>query len=161
MNPRRLFALAAAFCAGLLGFAWFAQFVLGYEPCPLCIFQRVAVLAVGLVCLVAAVHAPGNNGRRVYGVLTTALALVGAGIAGRHVWLQNLPPDAVPDCGPGLDYLLDVFPLWDAVRKAFEGSGECANVDWALLGVSMPGWVLLCFAVLAVFGVWNGFRRVA
>lgn len=161
MSPRFLFALAAVFCAGLLGYAYFAQFVQGYEPCPLCIFQRVAVLAVGLVCLVAAVHAPGRTGRCVYGVLTAVFALVGAGVAGRHLWLQNLPPDAVPDCGPGLDYLLDVFPLWDAVRMAFEGSGECANVDWSLLGLSMPGWVLLCFAALAVFGVWNGFRRVA
>ncbi len=116
---------------------------------------------VGLVCLVAAIHAPGRTGRRVYGVLTAVFALVGAGIAGRHLWLQNLPPDAVPDCGPGLDYLLDVFPMWEAVRMAFEGSGECANVDWALLGLSMPGWVLLCFAGLALFGVWNGFRRTS
>ncbi len=159
-HPRSSFALAAAFCAGLLGYAWFAQFVQGYEPCPLCIFQRIGVILVGLLCLAAALHGPGAVGRRIYGAAASLAALGGAVVAGRHVWLQNLPEDARPACGPGLDYLLDVFPLWDAIRMAFEGSGECANVDWMLFGLSMPGWVLICFIGLAVFTGWNGFRRI-
>lgn len=156
-----LFALATAFSAALLGYAYFAQFVQGYEPCPLCIFQRVVLIAVGLVLLAAALHGPGRIGRAVYGSLAAVASLAGAGIAARHVWLQNLPPDRIPDCGPGLEYLFDVFPVWDALRMAFSGSGECAEVDWMLLGLSMPGWVLVCFGALAVFGAWNGFRTWA
>lgn len=159
-RPRPSSAVAAAFCAGLLGYAYFAQFVQGYEPCPLCIFQRVGVILVGLFCLAAAIHGPGVVGRRTYGGLAASAAIGGAVVAGRHVWLQSLPEDARPACGPGLDYLLDVFPVWEAVRMAFAGSGECANVDWMLFGLSMPGWVLICFIGLAAFTGWNGFRRV-
>ncbi|MCA1799250.1 MAG: disulfide bond formation protein B [Xanthomonadaceae bacterium] len=157
--PRTLFGIAAAFCAALLAYAYYTQYGLGYEPCPLCILQRIAVFATGLVFLLAAVHAPQATGRRVYGVLGFLFAGAGAVIAARHVWLQNLPPDQVPDCGPGLEYMFDVFPAWDALRMVFAGSGECADIDWALLGLSMPGWVLICVVSLSVFSIWNGFRK--
>jgi disulfide bond formation protein DsbB len=151
--PRRLFNLAGfLFCAGLLGYAYHVQFNLGLEPCPLCILQRVAFIATGLFMLVAALHNAGRVMSRVYAVLIALAALAGAAIAGRHVWLQHLPPDQVPECGPGLDYMLDVFPLSQTLRMVFTGSGECAEVAWRFLGLSMPAWTLLCFIGLAVGG---------
>lgn len=159
MTSRKLFALAAVACAGLLGYAYFSQYVLGYEPCPLCIFQRIGVFLVGLVALIAAIHGPGRVGRRVYGVVAALFAAAGAVVAGRHLWLQSLPPDEVPDCGPGLDYMFEVFPLLDAFKLVFEGSGECAEIDWALLGLSMPGWVFIAFVGLGVYSLWVGFRK--
>ena len=159
MTPRPLFAFAALLCAALLGYAYYAQYALGYEPCPLCIFQRVGVFLVGLVALVATLHGPRRTGRRVYGALGALFATAGAVVAGRHLWLQNLPPEAVPDCGPGLEYMFDVFPMLDALKLVFKGSGECANVDWALLGLSMPGWVLIAFVGLALYLLWAGFRK--
>ena len=157
MKPRLTFLLISAACAALLGYAYYSQFALGYEPCPLCIFQRIGVFLVGVVALVAAIHGRGRIGRRVYGTLAALFAFAGAGVAGRHLWLQNLPEDQVPQCGPGLDYMFEVFPLLDAVKMVFEGSGECAEVDWTLLGLSMPGWVLIAFVGLAVAALWAGY----
>ena len=159
MRFRLLFAVAAAGCAALLGYAYYSQYVLGFEPCPLCIFQRIGVFLVGLVALVGAIHGPRRTGRHVYGVLGAVFATAGAVVAGRHLWLQNLPPEEVPDCGPGVDYMFEVFPFLDAVRMVFKGSGECAEVDWTLLGLSMPGWVLIAFAALGVYLLWAGFRK--
>ncbi|MDX1442773.1 MAG: disulfide bond formation protein B [Gammaproteobacteria bacterium] len=145
-------------CVALLAYAYFAQFVLGYEPCPLCIFQRIGVMAVGLVFLVATLHAPNSPaGRRVYGGLAVLAAIGGGSVSTRHIYLQNLPADQVPACGPGLDYMLDVFPLSDALRMVFTGSGECAEVDWTFLGFSMPVWTLVTFITL---GAWAAFTLV-
>lgn len=156
---RRLFHLIAFLCcAGLLGYAYYAQFVQGYEPCPLCIFQRVALIGLGLVFLLGAIFAPRGPGRWLTGLLFLVTGGAGIAVAGRHLWLQHLPADRVPACGPGLDYMLDVFPLADVVRMAFTGSGECANIDWSFLGLSMPAWVLLWFVLLTGAGVWNTFR---
>ncbi|MDS4029206.1 MAG: disulfide bond formation protein B [Candidatus Contendobacter sp.] len=152
-----LFFLA---CAGGLGFAYYAQFYLGLEPCPLCIFQRLALFALGIVFLLATVHNPNDWGARVYGVLIGLVAATGAGIAGRHVWLQHLPPEQAPRCGPGLDYLLETLPLSETVREVLTGSGECAKVDWTLLGLSIPEWTLPLFLGLGVLGVFaNWWRR--
>lgn len=159
LSPRRTTNLATfAICAGLLAYAYYTQFYLGLEPCPLCIFQRIAMIVLGAVFLVAAAHHPALWGARVYSVFIACAAITGAAIAGRHVWLQNLPPDQVPECGPGLGYMLQAFPLSDALRMVFTGSGECAQVDWAFLGLSMPAWVLIWFVLLGVTGVWINWK---
>ncbi|WP_147652163.1 disulfide bond formation protein B [Vulcaniibacterium gelatinicum] len=147
-------------CAALIGFALYTQLHGGLEPCPLCIFQRVAFAALGLVFLLGGLHAPqGAGGRRAWGVVALLPALVGLGIAGRHVWLQHLPPDRVPACGPGLDYMLEAMPLTGVIRKVLTGSGECANVDWSFLGLSMPAWSLVWFVLLAGWAAFAAFRR--
>ncbi|HXH01262.1 MAG TPA: disulfide bond formation protein B [Xanthomonadaceae bacterium] len=147
-------------CAALLGFALYSQLHGGLEPCPLCIFQRVGFAALGLVFLLGGLHAPRSAAvRRLYGVLALLAAAAGAAIAGRHVWLQSLPKDQVPACGPALDYMLDSMPIAGVVRKVLTGSGECANVDWSLLGLSMPAWSLIWFILLAgwaVHAAWRG-----
>ncbi len=148
-------------CAGLMGFALFAQHVLLLDPCPLCILQRVAVIGIGALFLIAALHDPSGWGRRIYAALLAVVAAAGAGIAGWHFRLQNLPGDEVPACGPGLDYMLDNFPLGDALGMIFRGSGECADIAWALLGLSMPGWVFIAISGLGVAGLWNNLRKLA
>jgi len=146
-------------CAGLMGFALFAQHVLLLDPCPLCVFQRVAVIGIGTVALLAALHNPAGWGRRVYALLIGLFAAGGVGVAGWHVHLQNLPPSEVPACGPGLNYMLDNFPLGDALQMVFKGSGECAEVAWSFLGLSMPAWVLISATCLGIGGVWNNLRK--
>lgn len=149
-NRRLCNGLLALACAGFMAYALFSQYVLGLEPCPLCVFQRLAMIATGLVFLLAFAHGPGQFGARVYALLVLLVAGAGASVSARHVWLQNLPPDEVPACGPGLDYMLDVFPLADALRMVFTGSGECADIVWQFLGLSMPAWVLISFASLII-----------
>lgn len=159
LSQRMLFVYGAVLCALLTGVAFYFQYAMGLEPCPLCIFQRAFVLALGAVMLVAAVHDPRRPGARVYGGLITLLAAAGAAVAGRHVWLQSLPADQVPLCGPGLGYLLEKYPLGRALELILKGSGECAEVQWTFLGLSIPGWTLVVFCVLLLYGIALVFRR--
>jgi protein dithiol:quinone oxidoreductase len=151
-----------AACAGLIGFALFSQTYWDLLPCPLCIFQRIAFAALGLVCLIAGLHAPkGALGRRVYGVLALTAGGTGIGIAGRHVWLTTLPPDKVPACGPPLQFMVDNNPFGDMVKMVLTGSGECAKVDWHWLGLSMPAWSLVWFVALTLYALYAAFKRRA
>lgn len=147
-----------AACAAMMAYALYAEHRLGLAPCPLCIFQRVAVIALGVAFLAGVVVVAKRWGRIVHAGLIGLIAAIGAGIAGRHVWLQNLPADQVPSCGPGLDYIIDSFPLSEALRLVFTGSGECATADWHFLGLSMPAWVLVCVLLLGALGIWNNLR---
>ena len=148
--PRSFYAAVALLCTGLLGFGYYLQFARGLEPCPLCILQRLCFIATGAIALAAALHGPRAVWRWIYSGALIVAAGTGAGIAAWQVWLQHLPPDQVPECGPGLDYMLDAFPLSDAVRMAFSGSGECAKVDWTFLTLSIAEWSLFWFAVIAI-----------
>lgn len=153
-TPRRGFALGFVICAGLLAFAYYLQYVDGQEPCPLCMVQRVAYYALGVVFLVAALHGPARSGVMCYGVTAFMVAALGAAVAARHVWLQHLPPDQVPACGPGLEYMLKKFPLGDVLQKILTGSGECAKSDWKLLSLSIAEWSLVWLVALGVFALW-------
>lgn len=153
MNPFRWsyrvgFFVGFLVCTGLLGFALYAEYELGMTPCPLCIFQRIAFLVMGLFFLLGALHAPRWQGRWVYTGLVLAGAAGGIVTATRHLWLQTLPPDQVPSCGPGLGYMLDAFPFAKMLKLVFTGSGECAKVE-PILGLPMPAWSLLWFVLLA------------
>jgi disulfide bond formation protein DsbB len=158
MNVRLANALGALACAGLMAYALYVQHGLGLEPCPLCILQRLAVIALGGIFLVAALHPAGAVGRRVYGILLALVALAGSGVAGRHVWLTTLPPERLPACGPGLDFMLESFPLQETLAMVLSGSGECANVDWRFLGLSIPAWVLISLVCLGAYGLVYNWR---
>ncbi len=161
LRQRPLFLAAFLICAALIATALIMQYALKLEPCPLCIFQRVFVIALGAIMLVAAIHDPGRAGRRVYGVLIVVFGVLGMIVAGRHVWLQNLPADQVPECGPGLEYMLNAFPLTEALSLVFRGSGECADVQWLFLGLTIPGWTLVIFTAFTIFGLLLIATRVA
>ncbi len=159
---RYRFVSGFLFLASVIGmaFALYLEHVQGFEPCPLCVFQRVGLIALGIVSLIAFIHNPASNiMKRVYALLGSVGILWSAGVAARHVWLQNLPPDQVPSCGPGLDYLVDALPLKSVLSQVLSGSGECAVVDWSFLGQSLPVWSFLFFAVLAVVSLWQLFRK--
>ena len=145
-------------CVGLMGYALYSQYVDGLQPCPLCVFQRIAVIALGVIFFAGAVVTVKSLQRWVVAPLALIAGLAGAGVAGRHAWLQHLPPDQVPACGPGLGHILNTFPLGEALSMVFEGSGECANVDWSFLGLSMPMWVFAWCVVLGFGGALINFR---
>ena len=158
MISKRLTNLAGfAVCVALLAYGYVLQFLDELEPCPLCVFQRVAFFGLGTLFLAAALHNPGVIGARIYGVFLGIAAVIGAAIAGRHVWLQSLPPDQVPECGPGLEYMLNTFPLLETLRTVLSGSGECADVSWSFLGMTIPAWALLWFVALGLVGVARNF----
>lgn len=138
---------------------WLQYGSLQLEPCPLCVFQRVAMITTGVVALIAFLHGPKGFMRRIYGGLTFLATLAGMIVAGRHVWLQHLPPEDVPACGPGLDYWMETFPLHEVMAKVFRGSGECATIDWTLFGFSLPELTLAAFVGLGALALWQTLRR--
>lgn len=158
-NRRLLNALGAVACAAMLGYAYFEQYVRHLEPCPLCMFQRVTIAALGVVFLVAAAHNPRRWGRYVYAVLIAVAALATVGVAARHLYVQSLPPGLVPSCGAPLDVLVHMFPITTVIAKVLRGGGECAVVNWTFLGLAMPAWVLICAAVLGAYGVMTNVLR--
>lgn len=149
-RPRIWFFLVAVSCAALLGYGLYVQHVDFLDPCPLCVFQRMVFMVIGAVALVAALHNPGAAGRWVYAGLVALAGISGMAIAGRHVWLQNLPLDEVPDCGMGLNYMLDTLPFTEVLKEVFSGSGECAEIGWTFLGLTMPGWTFVWYAGFTV-----------
>ena len=159
LSPRRAFLLAAALPAALLAFGYFLQYVQRLQPCPLCLIQRGFFYGVIAVCVVAALHGPGRKGTIAYATLAAIVAAGGAAVATRQVWLQHLPPDKVPACGPDLFFMLDNFPLSSVIQKVLvTGTGECAKVDWTFLGFSIAEWSLFWFTLLALLMVWLAAR---
>jgi disulfide bond formation protein DsbB len=161
MPGRRLLNSGGAVaCAAMLGYALYAEKVLHLDPCPLCMFQRVGVAGLGLAFLLAAIHDPvSRTGARAYAVLVVLAAAFPAYVAGRHVYIQSLPEGSVPACGATLDYMLEVFPLLEVVKKVLTGGGECAKIDWSFLGLSMPAWVLVMVIGLAGVGLFANLRQ--
>jgi disulfide bond formation protein DsbB len=159
MNRRLAFAAPAVICAALLGYGFYLQYAQGLEPCPLCMVQRGFFMSVMALFIIAALHGPGRVGTWIYAVLIVLLAAGGAAAASRQVWLQHLPADKVPQCGPDLFFMLENMPLSRTLQKLIQGSGECAAVDWTFLGLSIAGWSLVWFTVLAVYALWLAARR--
>lgn len=157
VTARTLWLAIAVACAGMLGFALYSQYVWYMYPCPLCMFQRVAVIALGVIALLAALHNPRRRGMQVYGVLAAVVGAIGVAIAGRHVYIQNLPADQVPTCGAGLDFMLETLPIFTVIRDVLTASGECATVSWRFLGLTMPAWVAVCLVVLTLAALLAGF----
>jgi disulfide bond formation protein DsbB len=160
LGNRRLINAAGAFaCLALLGYALYAQYALHLEPCPLCIFQRITIIALGVAFLLAALHHPRGWGAYVYMALIAATALATIGISGRHWYVQSQPPGSIPACGAPLNTLLEMFPVTEVIRKVLHAGGECAEINWTFLGLSMPVWVLICAAVLGIGGVLGNIPR--
>ena len=152
---RRIYLLGFLACAGLIAFALYLQHQLGEDPCALCIFQRGAVVALGSIFLIAGLHNPGARGNRAYASLALVATLAGGGIAARHVWLQHLPKDQVPECGPGLSYLMETQPWLRVFQNVLQGSGECAEVGWTFLRLSIPEWTMICFVLFAIMVIFQ------
>lgn len=138
-----------------MGFALlYLQRHLGLTPCPLCIFQRVGLMVMGGFALIAALFNPKSKIIKLFLWLGSLIGIGwSTGVAARHVWLQHLPADQVPSCGPGLDYWLDVLPMKQVLNEVLAGSGECASIDWTFLGLSIPEQSLILFTILVLVHV--------
>src|SRR5262249_54053005 len=151
-TPRIANSIGFLACCGLIGYALYAQYVLYLEPCPLCLFQRFAIIGLGAVFLLAAIHNPSKTGARLYSALIAVAAGSGIAIAIRHLWIQSLPEGSVPSCGASLGYLFDIMSFMDVIKKVFSGSGECHKVD-IFLGLSWPWWVIIAMVGLGSAGI--------
>ena len=161
LSRRSLNLLGFLACAGMMAYALYAEKFLHLEPCPLCMFQRVGVSALGVTFLLAALlHPRSAGGARIYAGLITLVAALPAVVAGRHLYVQSQPEGSIPSCGATLDYMMEVFPLLTVVKKVLTGGGECARIDWRFLGLSMPAWVLIGVIAL-VFLAWYAATRRA
>jgi disulfide bond formation protein DsbB len=159
-NRRLVNLLGFVACVLMLAFAVYVEKVMHIEPCPLCMFQRVGVAALGLVFLVAAIHHPAKlSDARIYSAAIFLVALFPGYVSARHVYIQSLPPGSVPSCGATLDFMLEVFPLMEVIGKVLTGGGECAKIDWQFLGLSMPVWVLISVLGLAAVGIYANARQ--
>lgn len=160
-SGRRGYFLGFVASFGLVGLALFLQQQYHLEPCPLCISQRIAFMALGLLFLIAALHNPGNIGRKVYGLVHVAAAVTGIGIAARHIWIQANPEKVMAECGAGFDYIMETFPLKKALDLIFKGTGECSAMDWTMFGLTIPQLSLIAFAILGLFAIVLAFSKKA
>jgi disulfide bond formation protein DsbB len=160
LSSRRLVnGSGAVACFAMLAFALYAQYELGLEPCPLCIFQRVGILLLGFVFVAAALHHPRAQGRYVYAALIGSAALVTAALATRHLYIQSQPPGSIPSCGAPLAVMLKFSPFSEVLRKVITGGGECSQINWSFAGLAMPGWVLIAALALGIAGILANSRQ--
>lgn len=134
----------------MIALALFMQYVMELVPCPLCSVQRAIVIALGIVFFIGFVQNPKSWGRRIYGFLLTLISIIGLIVAGRHTWLQHLPEDRIPECGPGLQFWMDRLPAIEVIEKVFQGSGECAKVAYRFIGLSIAEWSLIAFFLFLI-----------
>jgi disulfide bond formation protein DsbB len=154
-----VYAFIFLVCAGLIVNAiFYFQDYLGLDPCPMCILSRYIFVTIGAVALVAAIHGPGRTGLKVYSSLITLLAIAGIGVSARHSYLQHFPPK-IESCGTDLEFLLNAFPLSQALPKIFAGSGSCSSAHWKLLGLSIPEWAGVWYLIFAALAIWVAFFR--
>lgn len=161
LSRRWLYLMGAVIVTILFGSALYLQHVLRQDPCPLCMIQRVIFIAIGVLFLIAALHNAGRIGRWIYSSLIALTALSGVAVASRHIWIQHLPKDQVPACGPGLDFMLKNFPMSEVWQELMHGSGECAAKGWTFLTLGIPEWSLLWYVLLGVFAVLIALKKQA
>lgn len=154
-SNRQIFLILFLGCLGLMSFGYYLEHVENLEPCPLCMTQRLFFVLSGLLGLLAFLHNPSATGMRVYAALVGIASISGAGFASRQLWLQSLPEDQVPACGPGLEYMFDALPFMEAFELLLKGDGNCAEVVWDLFGISIPGWSLIAFIGILMLAVYQ------
>ena len=159
ISKRWLYLAGALIVAILFCSALYLQYVLRQDPCPLCMVQRVIFIAIGVLFFIAALHNAKRVGAKVYSVLIALVALGGVGVASRHIWIQHLPADQVPACGPSLDFMLKHFPMSEVWQELMHGSGECAAKGWTFLTLGIPEWSLVWFVLLGVFAILAGWKK--
>ncbi|MGU9977677.1 MAG: disulfide bond formation protein B [Candidatus Oxydemutatoraceae bacterium WSBS_2016_MAG_OTU14] len=160
MSPRTLLLVGASVCTLSLLFAYFyLEKTLGLAPCPLCVFDRLVFALLAIFFFIGFIHNPQQLGQRLYASLAIVLSAIGIGLAARHIYLQNLPPDKVPGCLPDLGFMLDEFPLLETIQTVLSSAGECAEIDWTLLGMTIPQQTLLVFILVAVLSLILFFKK--
>ncbi len=153
LQPRQIHLIVFLLVGALIGYAAYSIKILGLEACTLCITQQFFYCVIGVTSFVAFLHNPLGPLVRLYSGFIFLCATAGAWIAGRQVWLQSLPEDEVPLCGPPLEYIIDVFPFSDVLNALFMGDGNCAEIPWQFLGLSMAGWSFIWFGVIIILSL--------
>lgn len=141
-------------CFGLVGLALVIQTHYQLNPCPLCISQRMVFMGLGVLFLIAAFINPNTILNKIFTLLQVLTAMGGAGVAIRHWWLQAHKDTMIADCGVGFDYMFENFPLKKALTLVFRGTGDCAAIDWTLLGLSLPQLGLIAFVGFGVYALY-------
>jgi disulfide bond formation protein DsbB len=159
LSFRQIAMAGAIVCAGLLAYAYYLQYFEGQDPCPLCLVQRFFYYGILIALAAGALHGPGRKGAIAYSVGALLFAAGGIATAVRHVWLQHLPPDQVPACGPDLFFMVENLPLGRTLQLLMRGSGQCAEVHWRFLGLSIAEWSLAWFLAFAVLALILAFRK--
>ena len=153
LQTRQILLIIFLLVGSLLGYAAYSIKVLGLEACTLCITQQFFYCLIGVSSFVAFLHNPHSRASKLYSFFIALFAIAGVWISGRQVWLQGLPEDEVPLCGPPLEYIIDVFPFADVLNALFMGDGNCAEILWQFLGLSMAGWSLIFFIVIVALSL--------
>jgi len=153
LSARQIYLIIFLAVGGLIGYAAYSIKTLGLEPCPLCITQQFFYSIVGITAFIAFNHNPVEIISRFYAGIIFLASAVGIWVAGRQVWLQSLPEDEVPLCGPPLEYIFEVFPFGDLLKALFIGDGNCAEITWQFLGLSMAGWSFIWFTLFLVLSI--------
>ena len=161
LNVRAIYSILFLYACLMLGSSLVIQYGFGLIPCPLCLIARFIVIVLVMVFGMAYLQNPGKRGQTVYMIATFSLALLGILVTARHLWIMSLPAELVPSCTPGLDYLLENLPIFEAILVILNGSGECAQVDGVLLGLSLPAWTLFAFILLAFGCIFPAFTHRA
>jgi disulfide bond formation protein DsbB len=156
---RWLYLVGALVVAVMFVSALYLQYVMRQDPCPLCMIQRLIFIGIGIIFFIAALHNPRKIAAAIYSSFIVLLSLIGVAVAGRHIWIQHLPKDQVPGCGPGLDFMLKNFPLADVWQELLHGSGECAEKGWTFLTLGIPEWSLLSYILLGTWAFWIAFGK--
>ena len=152
--------LAVSICVALLTIALYLQYYADLSPCPLCIISRLIVMAIALTHFIALIHRPVKKSiAYIYNFLSGFLSIAGIGLSVRHVWIQHLPSDQAPACGPSLDYLLQTLPFTEMLQTVLSGDGECAKVDWSMWGMSLPEWMIIFFIFLFIVNLYSAIKK--
>ncbi len=154
LYSRKISLFAFLTCIGLLSIAMYLQYSLGLQPCPLCVIQRICIALLALIFMIGSLYIPRSRITRwIYSILTVFFASLGSLTALRHIWLEHQPAGSVPSCSASLDYMLQNFPMSQTLIQLFNGSGDCAQVTWQFLTLSIPGWTLIFFAIFLLIGL--------
>ena len=142
-----------------ISFALYLEKEMGLLPCPLCMTQRGLLIIVGFISFVASLHNPKGWVMKSYWTVCAIFSLLGASVASRHIWLQNLPEDLVPACGPSLEYMLENLPFSETLQLILMGDGNCAEIVWTFAGFTIPEQTLGLFLSLGLICIWQLFRK--
>lgn len=159
MGNRTILSAIIALIILALCYAFYAEFAMHLEPCPLCIAERVILATIVLPALIFLIHNPKQLiFRWLYSIIIFALAAFGIKTSAHHVWLTNLPPDQQPlSCGMPLGMMYQNLPINSFLHKVLAGDAECAKVDWHILGLSAPMAVLLLFSIIILLTLYTLF----
>ena len=147
--PRRTLALIFVVCAAMMAFGMYLQHVVGLEPCPMCIVQRYCLIAVGVFALLGSLKPSTAGWWKSFALLGVLFAGFGAFTAARQSWLQWNPPEFAT-CGRDFYGMIEHYSFSRSIPMIFQGSGDCAAVDWTFLGGSIANWSFICFAAFFV-----------